>query len=257
MNGIFAQQLAVGTGAWQRTTQYLGAGAKTVTVMNGPQQRVAPGLVGSVQQGTWITKVSSNTDAVTQVIPSTTGRVLVIGDSIANGFLATTIMQQGWVNLLRSNVYPLSVCVIGSGYEGILHTASDSTLRAATVAKIVALNPAKLYIALGVNDWQFAWETGPIFGTDYGQLLDDIHAALPSLAIWCQSPIVKTDEAANPTYTLGDFRTQISTVCAARVWTTYLNGATIMTTAELADGLHPNTAGHALYYAFAKSAMSL
>jgi hypothetical protein len=71
------------------------------------------------------------------------------------------------------------------------------------------------------------------------------------------SPIIKTVEAANPTYTLGDFRTATSNACTGRAWTTYVDGSAIMLVGDLSDGLHPANSGHDKYATQAITSMGL
>jgi hypothetical protein len=262
VDGAYNQQLTV-AGALgvvtnsTRTVSGLGKTAKTVAIMNGPQVRAGQGGIGTERQGTFLKRIGCHTHSITRTTPSTTGRVLVYADSIGNGYNGSPLSSKGWVQQVRISKYPLSVCCAGSGYEGMLHLGSDATQRALTVARVVAFNPAKLWLAVGVNDWNFLWMTAPAFQTAYAALLDDLHTALPSLAVFACSPIIKSTEAANPSYTLGDFRTATSAACVGRAWATYVDGNAIMLVGDLADGLHPANAGHDKYAAAAIAAMGL
>jgi hypothetical protein len=78
-------------------------------------------------------------------------------------------------------------------------------------------------------------------------LLDDLHAALPALTIYCQTPIPRSSEVANASgSTLGDYRTQIATAQSTRSsYCTLVNGSTFLTyPTNYADTVHPDTAGH-------------
>jgi hypothetical protein len=72
------------------------------------------------------------------------------------------------------------------------------------------------------------------------------------VAIYCQTPLVRSVESANGSgSTLGDYRTQIATAVSSRTaFATLVDGTAILTTADLDDGVHPTTAGHAAYAAY-------
>lgn len=175
-------------------------------------------------------------------------RLVVCGDSISNGFGATNPTTESWPNLMRTD-YPGRVTLFrGLGSLALYHIASDAPTRAGTVA---ALGPMLngtanvLWLSHGFNDYGSNLWTAAAFGTAYDALLDAIHAAYPSLTIFCQSPITATVETANGLgSTLGNYRTQIQTACSARAWTTFVDGTSV-TPAMGGDGVHPTTAGHA------------
>lgn len=133
------------------------------------------------------------------------------------------------------------------------------TSRAAFVAKVAAASPSKIWLAIGTNDYGLNKWSAASFGTAYAALLDDLHTALPSATIYCQTPIVRSTETANGSgSTLGNYRTQISTAQSTRTgYAVLVNGATILTTGDLDDGVHPTTAGHATYYAAVKTALGI
>lgn len=104
-------------------------------------------------------------------------------------------------------------------------------------------------MAIGTNDYGLNRQNATNFGIAYAATLDDLHTALPLARIYCQTPIVRGTETAN-TFgnTTGDYRSQITTICDARSsWATSVDGSAFLTTSNLADGVHPNTAGHAIY----------
>jgi len=191
--------------------------------------------------------------AMTAVSESPTNRLVIYGDSIAVGANSTVPPKDGWAVLLRAERGTDSTMVEAYGYRSLHLDASDSTKRAAFVAKIQAMSPSILWIAIGTNDYGLTKWTDTQFGAAYAALLDDLHAAMPSLVIYCQTPIVRTGEPTangNGLY-LSDFRTAISNAVSSRsAWATLIDGTAILTTSDLADGVHPTTAGHATYAAF-------
>lgn len=203
--------------------------------------------------------VSMDADAAFTVQPpQASNRLVIYGDSISVGSGADSHALRGWASLLR-RIYPGSVLVEGHGFRKLQDDASTAGARTTMASTLAALNPSKLWIAIGTNDYGIAgtWNAAS-FGTAYADLLDKFHAAAPGCTIYCQSPIVRTTETANGAgSTLGNYRTQIETACSTRAWTTFVDGSTFMTTASLADGVHPNTAGHVLHYSAVRTQLGL
>jgi lysophospholipase L1-like esterase len=254
VDGVFNQRVQPGALGAKANAIALSAGSKTVSIVNGLQSRPSSSVIG-----TFVTKVTANA-VLTPVTPAPANRVLVYGDSISVGGNATVSSQEAWAMIVRAAYYPNSLAVEGWGFRALKNDCADAAARDAFVAKVVAYNPARLWIAIGTNDYGIGgmWSAAN-FGTAYAALLDDLNAALPSLSIFCQTPILRTTETAN-TYgsTLGDYRTQIGTAVGTRgSFCTLVDGTAFMTTASLADGVHPTTAGHALYADAVKTALGI
>jgi lysophospholipase L1-like esterase len=229
-------------------TLSLSAGTKTIEFVSGLQ--AAPSQTNVL--GTWFTGATASA-AMTAVTDTTTNRLVIYGDSIAVGANSTVPPKDGWPVLLRAERGTDSTVVEAYGFRSLNLDASDATKRAAFVAKIVALNPSILWMAIGTNDYGLTKWTDSAFGTAYGAFLDDIHAALPSLVIYCQTPILRSGEptANGNGLFLSDFRTAISNAVSTRsAWATLVDGTAILTTAQLDDGVHPSTAGHIAYAAY-------
>ncbi len=255
VNGVYNQSILQGAEGDVSRSVILPAGSKTVSIVNGPQSRPSPS--GSIL-GTFIKSVSSSLP-MTQTNLAPSNRILVYGDSIVAGDAASPVQQSSWFQIVRAAAYPDSVAQEAWGYRALYRDCQTSGQRAAFVSIIAAYSPETLWIAIGTNDYALNLWTAADFGTAYAALLDDLHTALPSMAIYCQSPTVRVTETANGLgSTLGNYRTQISTAAAARpTYCTYIDGSTIITVGELSDNVHPNTAGHATYGAFVISTLGL
>jgi lysophospholipase L1-like esterase len=245
VNGAYSTYLTHTTEGSVERWATLSAGSKTVSIVNGPQSKP---VSGNPPIGTFVQGITANAEMTqTNLIP--TNRLLVYGDSISIGAFATRPTQDAWDLLVRAASYPDSVAVEGWGYRSLYDDANTSGLRAAFVATMAAYAPAKIWLAIGTNDYGLDKWSAASFGTAYAALLDDLHAALPSATIYCQTPILRTTETANGLgSTLGDYRTQIGTAQSTRsAYATLVDGTAFMTTASLGDGVHPTTAGHLLY----------
>lgn len=216
---------------------------RTVEIISGLQSNPSGTVLG-----TFINKITYPVNASFSVQSPTVGnRILVYGDSIAVGGNATNPESQSYASLLR-NTYNHRVMLEGWGYRSLYDDVNTVNLRSAFVSRISGYNPAVVWLAIGTNDYGLNKWNAVNFGTAYASTLDDLHTALPSAIIVCQTPIVRGNETAN-TFgnTTGDYRSQIISVCNARSWTTLVDGTAILTTSDLADGVHPSTAGHAKY----------
>lgn len=225
----------------------LSTGPKTIEFVAGLQS--SPDQANII--GSWYVSAKGSA-AMTAVSDVASNRLVIYGDSIAVGGNSAVPVRDGWPVLLRTERGSDSTVVEAYGYRSLNLDASDSTKRAAFVSKIQALNPTTLWVAIGTNDYGLSKWTAASFGAAYAALLDDLHTALPALGIYCQTPLLRTNEAANSyASTLGDYRAQISTAASARAsYCTLVDGTAILTTGQLADGVHPTTAGHAAYAAY-------
>lgn len=115
-----------------------------------------------------------------------------------------------------------------------------------------------LYIQIGTNDYGLDACSAATFQTIYGQVLDGVHAADPTIRIYCQTLFHRSAiptggsviEGANGHgSTWADFNAAITTAVSTRTpWAKVIDGGDqLMTLAQItaAGGLHPNTALHA------------
>lgn len=199
-----------------------------------------------------------NTPTTTQQTPSASNRILFYGDSIAVGASATYPTKEGAAVLVR-DAFNGSVMVEGWGYRTLYDDGVDATARQTFSTRLAGYAPSRIWLAIGTNDYALNKWTAANFGTAYADLLDKLHTDLPSATIFCQSPLIRTTETANAGgSTLPNYRTQISDAAAARSsYCTYVEGSTILTTGNLADGVHPTTTGHAIWAAAIKTALGI
>lgn len=247
VNGVYNQSVRLPANGVNVNRIQLPAGSKTVQIVNGLQSRpnAALPVIGS-----FLKSLRSNAE-MTQTFPAVTNRLLIYGDSISVGSDASPIAEKAWVQQVRTASGSNSVALEGWGFRSLHEDAADSTKRAAFVAKLAAYAPAKIWLAIGTNDYGLNKWSAASFGAAYAALLDDLRAALPATAIYCQTPLLRTTETANASgSTLANYRSQIATAVSSRTaFATLVDGTAIMTTASLVDGIHPTTAGHNLYAA--------
>jgi len=233
----------------QRIVTMLAAGSKTIQVVGSAQSKPAALL------GTYLVGVAANA-AVTVVAPTTSGRMVVYGDSITVGANSDVPNRDGWAAQLRA--LRGNVMVEAWGYRALYDDCVDAAARTVFVARLAGYAPAEIWLAIGTNDYGLQWWSAANFGTAYAALLDGLHTALPSATIWCQTPITRTMELANSFgSTLPNYRTQIDTAVSTRgPWAVAVDG-TAWTVALDTDGLHPTNSGHTAYYLGVKAALGL
>ncbi len=203
------------------------------------------------QQFTIADLVYSVTGRGIQVISSAvvTRRIAIYGDSIPCGALSDPSIQLGWPYQLRqqSNVsFALETdggrslwddSGSGAGQQGF----ANHTLLADRLANdLIDATIGDVYIEIGVNDVPGAHFTSVQFGSEYSDLLDKIHARIPSAIIYCQTMgITTTLEGSAPAY-----RAAIGTAVSGRSYCILIIGPNLYSVGNLADALHPNGIGH-------------
>lgn len=244
VNGVDLTALEPGKVGSVGFTVALGAGAKTVEFINGLQSGSTP----AGRTGSYVCGVSFS-DAATKVTPTATPRIIIYGDSIAVGANCANPSLEGWAQLVR-NAYSGSVLIEARGYRNLFEDCETNAKRVTFVSQLQAQNPSIIWLAIGVNDYQLEKWSSSDFGTAYADLLDKINAAMPSVTVYAQTPLVKASEAEVHVGwgTLGAYRTAIATAQSTRSsYCTLVDGSTILEVGDLADGVHPTTAGHDKY----------
>lgn len=229
---------------------FFSPGIKTIELINGPQS------VPSSIIGTWVKSVRANA-AMTVQTPALVTPLLVYGDSISVGGNSDTVMRSAWVLGVRDE-YSGNTILEGTGSRTLHDDAADSTLRAAFVSRIASVNPSIIWLAIGTNDYALSAWSAADFEAAYDSFLSDLHTVLPIATIYAQTPIVRTSNGANDfADTSTDYRTAISNAASGKPYVTVVDGTAIMTTGDLADGVHPTTAGHLLYSAYVKTVLGI
>jgi lysophospholipase L1-like esterase len=169
---------------------------------------------------------------------------IVVGDSICNGANTTHPTTDAWPALVRAAQPTWNVALIGGGGWSLYADASTETLCNALVARIVLAQSGApntiIWIALGYNDMAQGHWTSDAYQRSMQRLVAKLHNQLPLAQIYVQAPLTATVDTGLPA-----FRTAASNACTGIANVTYVNGATLVTELGV-DGIHPNTAGHAL-----------
>jgi lysophospholipase L1-like esterase len=216
------------------------------------------GNVGGDVQGTYLVSASPiGGSASVAAETNPTPRLLVYGDSIIQGGATVNNGLGTWCYQLRDDIP-----VIIDGWSGRhLHDDAETEgQRTAYAAQIVIANPSSVWLAVGINDYVNSVWTPAAFGAAYADLLDKIHAALPSAEIYAQTMLDSTSEGVNGLgYTLPNYRTVISDAQSSRsAWCALVDGTAMLDPGTgLLDSVHPNAVGHASCYTYAKTVLGL
>lgn len=242
--GTLVDTLNFAADAQEEFTVTLGSAGtpKTVEIVNGIQSHV-----GANHYGSYIDAVAvPSAYSITVNAPSVPGnRILFYGDSIISGADATNVSPEGVVEQLR-NVYHHNTMQEAWGVRSLWDDRSFNF--APLAARLASYSPATVWIAIGVNDWQYGNYLVADFDDAYQTMVAAIQAARPGVRIICQTPTTKSTE---PTpngngETLEQFRAAIRTACGNRN-AKVVEGPTLFDVADTTDGLHPTTAGHEDY----------
>lgn len=226
-------------------TCYLAEGVKTIEIVAGSQ--ISPDGDANVY-GTYIDSIICQGNDIDPdyivLAPSSGNKLVVYGDSISSGYNASQTEKNGVVPVMR-NLWGKNVQLEAWGSRQFYEDGVDSTARAAFVSRLTGYSPTYLWMAIGTNDASFDDWTAAQFGTAYADLLDRLHTAMPTLKIWCQSPLQRISPDSESDHQ--DFRDQIATAVSTRTsYCTYINGAAgafLGNNSIDTDGLHLSTSG--------------
>lgn len=264
VNGVDQGQIVCTKSGAETQTFSLGAvGSKTVELRNGLiENRVESGNIF----GTFLTSVTFDNDGnAIKTTPAPTKRIVIYGDSISCGAADTQANLTGWPMRLRDYYGPTgSVMSEAVGSQALHYDTSTNGTPTSTGNRLAGYfsgySTKILYIAHGRNDYGgTGWWSAANFGTAYASMLDAIHAADPAIIIYAQTPIVQAVESANSFgNTLPNYRTQVTNACNARSsYCTVVDGAAIVTTSDLADGIHPKASAQSTYFNAVKTALGI
>jgi hypothetical protein len=225
---------------------YLGAAGTTRTVefINGIQSKPSASRLGE-----WVTGAFFNgTAEIVSNAEPTSPRIYIYSDSIGGGQAAGNPSLQGWAQLVR-NAYAAIGSVLSDawGYRKLKDDCETEEQRTAFAAHVATVSPTTIWLAIGTND-SGAWASyvGGLFEAAYADMLDKLHAALPSAVIYAQTPIYKATDTGMP-----DIRTAIGNAQSSRsAFCTLVDGtgASFPQVVDLApDGIHLPTAGQVKY----------
>ena len=221
----------------------------TVNLPGGVQHiRIVEGLTtnpsGTIL-GTWLTYLYLDANKFIKIYKTTFDkRIVFAGDSIMVGANADYPSVNGFGALCRIE-NDFDIVITGYGYgrlKDIAETAGKiSTFTGYLSTLFTNVTTKKLFIEYGTNDFALDSTAANTFETWYGNLLDAVHTLDSSITIYCLSPLIRAVDGA----LLDSYRTSIANLCAARSsYCIHIAGKTLLTTGDLADGVHPSTAGH-------------
>lgn len=228
---------------------------KVVDIITGPQAGPS-----GYPLGTWIVDVEFNA-ASTKLSPAQTPTILVYGDSISVGDGADYAALECWVQLVR-NDYTGAIKDEAWGSRSLHQDTSTAAKLSAFVSHIVEIAPDIIWLSIGTNDFGLNKQSAADFEIAYAALLDAVHTALPSAAIYAQTPTIHLDEAFVNAFgdVIADYRTAIANAQSTRAgWCVLVDGtgAGWPLPADLDDSIHPNTAGHAKMATEVKSILGI
>ena len=202
-------------------------------------------------------RVPQSTPATFVRPSSPASKLVLVTDSIFIQTQTLTPNQQCAAAQIRA-AYPGEVATYCAGFGAWYYTCRTTTDRAKFVARVKELMGSSatktLVIALGTNDCAInPWavnQSSPDF-TAYKACitatLQDLHAAVPDMAIRVYLPILRTTDTYQPAW-----RTAISDACVGLPSVTVVH-AENWTITKQGDGIHPSDTGHTELAAYVKT----
>lgn len=182
-------------------------------------------------------------------------RLVVYGDSIACGGVATPGVTRGWTARLRQQ-FPGRVVIEAYGGRKLNTDCATAAGRAALAQKIAACRPTDVWLAIGVNDWGQSTTTAATYAANYGAFLDELHALIPAATLWAQTPVINgTEHVANANSEwLRDFR-ELGPLAQQSTRTAFCNlvyGPSLFPMTDITgnggdNGYHPGNSGNDKY----------
>ncbi len=164
-----------------------------------------------------------------------TGRTIFLGNSITEGFELEKYFPQA---------RPLNRGIAGDHIDGLLERLDTSVLR---------LQPAALYVMIGINDIG-AGDTDSIIIKNYDQLLEEIRSALPETRVYIHSILPTTAVWANcPKEKIvrlnGHYRAKALELGFEWIdlYSDFVNENGYLRQELTSDGLHLNAAGYRIW----------
>jgi lysophospholipase L1-like esterase len=177
-------------------------------------------------------------------------RIMPLGDSITWGVGSSTTSSYRtalWQRLV--NDAGIAVDYVGSGQSGSLPDTDNEghsgwrieQLTASIDGWIAASQPDVILLHIGTNDMNQNFD---IAGAParLGTLLDRIHADLPAATVLVAQIVPSTDATVNGR--VNGFNAAVPGVVSPRSFTRLVDLNTTITTADMADTLHPNDDGY-------------
>lgn len=220
---------------------------KTIDLVEGSQAYVAGDVLGTFMSG-----IRLPTDAVITAPTAPTDRVLVVGDSIINGFTTSNAQSDGPIGVLRG-VTDYKVTMLGWG-SATSYEFTQSATRAAWVSSMAAMlngtNSNTLIWQVQTNDYGLSSQSSANYATNLGAFLDDLKVAVPNLQVKLFGAITRIAPAAETANgfgnTLDNYRSAASGLTSGRSWVKYINNKyTVSDANHHSDGIHVLTAGAA------------
>ena len=150
---------------------------------------------------------------------------LLLGDSVSQGLYEFGIMNESLVIAQRG----IGVC--GAGRDG-LKECED---------RVISANPAKLFLAIGMNDLKAARGNADTFEEDYRSVLQEIEKALPDTEIYINSilPVQSNVIEENSDYgNIPEFNERLARLCEEEGAVFIDNTNLVKDEYYTADGIH-------------------
>lgn len=245
-----------GTAGSHTVTVDLPVGATSLVLRNGPR--------GSSTVTSYVTDISISGGAHRVVPSAPQHRLVVIGDSVGNGWNSTVPAEDGWCPRLKNERANGRVTLYGWGGYALFDEVVISGWDVEFPSRIAALCDGTASIdvlfTLCLNDASKAWAGGAAgYGVAVGAFIDAIHALLPTAHVWLLGPHICTNALGSAEAAVAPYRAALLAEETGRTaWCTAVDASAWTVAMDDTDAthLHPNTAGHSALFTGIQTALS-
>jgi hypothetical protein len=256
---VVATIVLTGTAGLHTETIAIPSSTTSIIVRNSPR--------GSITDHAYGTTATFSGGAVRPTATAPAHRLVIVGDSVANGWNSTIPGTQGWAVQLKNARANGRVTIYGWGGYAFANEAAITGWLANFSTRIASLCDGTvsndIVFGLCINDAMGGGWSGGGGSAGYaaavGALLDAIHALVPAAHIWLWGPHTCTNTLGSAEATVGPYRTaELGEVTGRTSYCTAIDASAWTVAMDNTDAthLHPNTSGHATLYSNMRTALS-
>lgn len=239
-------------------TLHLDGASHVIRVRNGPRWITGTAVLTCV-----LTAVAANAPVTMTAYSAPNHRLVIFGDSIAEGWNAPPVTEYGGLNVLR-DALPADWRVVNASKvsQTWYYETYSAPVQAALAARLAGYcdgtDQKIIWLQAGYQDWANAYQTAAEWAADVAAVCALINGLDADIHIFAQSPALTGTEVDvnDDGETIGDYRTALAAAVAALSYVTYVDGATEITMTLAPDGIHGTQAGQAEYGATALAALT-
>lgn len=263
VDGVYNQSVRLtAADVTQTYTITLPAGEKIVRLVNGYTANPTSGDITLPNTGVYIQGVVTAGPIEIKIPTTVVHKKLFIGNSITTGASADHPSITGFLGLFRSqNNWEVQADSWGARRLLTTTQALGEEMAEFVSDEMNGTASNECFVLLGTNNFGLSGgQSKAVFKSEYQHFLDELHTLRSDIIIYCVSPLDRTTYSTPNSQgaTLEDYSDAIQELIGdGRSWAKFIYGKTLVSLANMPDGLHPNQTGHQQYHDNLLSAYNL